>query len=61
MNKNPEDIVALVKDELLPVYLKYHYEHNLPAPTSVLDAVERVGIVRERQIPALFKPPKNSA
>ena len=60
MSTNTQDIVALVKDELLPVYLKYHYEHNLPTPNSVLDAVERVGIVRERQIPALFKPPKNS-
>lgn len=60
MNTSNQDIVALVKDELLPVYIRYHQEHNLPTPSSVLDAVQQVGIVRERQIPALFKPPKNS-
>lgn len=59
MSTNPQDIVKLVKDELLPVYLKYHHEHNLPTPTSVLDAVAQVGIIRERQIPALLKPKKN--
>lgn len=61
MSTNSQDIVKLVKDELLPVYLKYHREHNLPTPAGVLDVVEQVGVVRERQIPALFKPPKNTA
>lgn len=61
MSTNSQDIVKLVKDELLPVYLKYHREHNLPTPAEVLDVVEQVGVVRERQIPALFKPPKNTA
>lgn len=60
MTTSNQDIVTLVKDELLPVYIRYHQEHNLPTPSRVLDAVQQVGIVRERQIPALFKPPKNS-
>ena len=60
MSTSTQDIVKLVKDELLPVYLKYHKEHNIPTPARVLDAVEQAGMIRERQIPALLKPPKNS-
>jgi hypothetical protein len=60
MSTSTQDIVKLVKDELLPVYIKYHREHNLPTPSRVLDVVEQAGVMRERQIPALFKPPKNS-
>lgn len=59
MRTSSEDIVKLVKDELLPVYLRYHREHNLPTPSRVLDVVEQAGVIRERQIPALLKPPKN--
>lgn len=60
MSTSDQDIVRLVKDELLPVYIRYHQEHNLPTPARVLNVVEQAGVVRERQIPALFKPPKNS-
>jgi len=58
MATSSSDIVKLVKDELLPVYLKYHREHTLETPRRVLDFITETGILREPQIPVLFKPPK---
>lgn len=58
MQTSTQDIVRLVKDELLPVYLKYHREHTIETPKRVLDFIAESGICREPQVPALLKPPK---
>lgn len=59
MSTSTQDIVKLVKDELLPVYLKHHREHIIETPVKVLELIKEMN-TRERQIPALLKPPKNS-
>ena len=60
MNKYPvKDLENLVKQELLPVYLKYHREHTIETPQQVLDFMATAGLYREPQIPALLKPIKN--
>lgn len=59
--KNYEDMMAqLVKNELLPVYLRYHKENHIETPKRVLELIDEIGLPKPQQIPALLKPPKNS-
>lgn len=55
-----KELKDLVVHELLPVYLKYHQQHNLPVPTRVVNSEALREATYQKPIPALLKPIKNS-
>lgn len=56
-----DELVKLVKNELLPVYIKYHQQLGIEPPQHVVDNPSIRSASRVPAIPALLKPIKNSA
>jgi hypothetical protein len=55
-----DELVKLVKTELLPIYIKYHQQLGIEPPSSVVNNPSIHTSTRSPQIPALLKPIKNS-
>lgn len=56
-----DELVKLVKTELLPVYIKYHQQLGIEPPQHVVNNPSIINHNRTQQVPALLKPIKNSA
>jgi hypothetical protein len=53
-----KNLEQVIRQELLPTYLKYNREHTIETSPKVNELIETLAVRREQQVPALFKPPK---
>lgn len=53
-----QELEQLVLNELLPVYERWHREHNLPINNSKLPTALIQSVKQKKSVAALLKPPQ---